>query len=202
MKFDPDIHHRRSIRLRDYDYSREGTYFVTVCVLGRECLLGAVEGGEMVPNAAGWVVQTTWNELPKRFPNIELDEFVVMPNHLHGIIVIEGARGAMDLGAMEQGAMNCAPTPPPDVAPVGARFIAPAFPRIGNHRLTLGEIIRTLKAVSTRMIRRDLMAEFGWQRNYHERIVRNEKDLAAIRTYIRANPCRWEEDAENPANSR
>ncbi len=225
MTFNSDIHHRHSIRLRDYDYAQAGAYFVTICVQGRKCLFGAVEGGEVVLNAAGAMVRATWDRLPARFPGVDLDEFVVMPNHVHGIVWIANERGAtpmgsmgqgamekgamekgamekgaMEKGAMEKGAMNRAPTP--NVATVGARFIAPASARPDNNHPALGEIIRTLKAVSTRNIRRDLLPEFGWQRNYHERIIRDEPELSAIRAYIRDNPGRWAEDAENPENAR
>src|SRR6266567_2663379 len=87
-KFKPDIHHRRSIRLRHYDYASEGAYSVTICAQNRECLYGEIVNGEMVLNDAGGVVESVWCALPGRFPSIELDAFVVMPNHFHGIIVI------------------------------------------------------------------------------------------------------------------
>lgn len=93
-KFNPDIHHRRSIRLRHYDYASEGAYFVTICAQNRECLYGEVFNGEMVLNDAGRVVESVWCALPDRFPSIELDAFVVMPNHFHGIIVICDCVGA------------------------------------------------------------------------------------------------------------
>lgn len=189
MRFDPDVHHRQSIRLREYDYAAEGAYFVTICVHQRECLLGQVMDGVMVLNPAGEAVRVVWEGLPARFTKVALDAFVLMPNHFHGVIIIEGSRPATD-----RGAMNCAPTPP-----VGARFIAPGFPGASNHRLTLGEIVRTFKAASTRMIRRDLMPEFSWQRNYYERIIRDD-ELDRVRRYIGENPLRWDLDAENPTN--
>jgi REP element-mobilizing transposase RayT len=91
MTFNPDIHHRRSIRLRDYDYDSCGAYFVTVCTHGRECLFGGVEDDAMELSAAGRMVEEVWNGLSGRFPHVVTDEFVVMPNHLHGIIFIVGA---------------------------------------------------------------------------------------------------------------
>jgi len=88
MTFDPDKHHRRSIRLEDYDYSWAGAYFVTICVQNRACLFGEICNDEVIPNRAGRLVQSEWDALPRRFPLLELDAFVLMPNHLHGVIVI------------------------------------------------------------------------------------------------------------------
>ena len=117
---------RRSTRLKDFDYSRAGVYFVTVCARNRRCLFGNVVHNEMALNKIGVMVHESWNELPDRFPDIELDEFIVMPNHIHGIVHI-----------------------------VGAQFIAPRYSQGAMNRApTLGEIIRTFKAVSTYRIRR------------------------------------------------
>jgi REP element-mobilizing transposase RayT len=86
MKYDPQIHHRRSIRLKGYDYSQSGLYFITICIQNRECLLGKIEQNLMILNPAGEMVKQMWQQLPQRFPHIQIDEFAVMPNHLHGII--------------------------------------------------------------------------------------------------------------------
>jgi REP element-mobilizing transposase RayT len=90
MTFNPDIHHRRSIRLRDYDYSQVGAYFVTICAWQRECLFGEIVDGEMRLNEMGRIICAVWNDLPNHYRHVELDEFVAMPNHVHGIIVIVG----------------------------------------------------------------------------------------------------------------
>ena len=90
MKYDPDKHHRRSIRLKGYDYSQAGAYFVTICTQDRECLFGDVVDGEMRLNDAGQMVHRIWNDLSVKYPDIEMDEFVVMPNHVHGIIMLSG----------------------------------------------------------------------------------------------------------------
>jgi len=167
VKFDPDKHHRRSIRLGDYDYSRPGAYFVTICIKDRECLLGEVTDGHMRLNDIGRAVQMEWVRLPERFQSAELDEFVIMPNHLHGIIH------------------------------VGAPFMAPDEPGAINRAPTLGEMVRTFKAVSTHAIRRS-RTSFQWQRNYYEHIIRNEHELALTREYIVNNPAQWALDRENP----
>ncbi|MBI5739331.1 MAG: hypothetical protein HZA16_01310 [Nitrospirae bacterium] len=91
MKYNPDIHHRRSIRLQEYDYANQGAYYVTICVKDRECLFGSIHNRKMVLNDAGQMVYKWWNESAHKFNRIELDEFVIMPNHMHGIITIVGA---------------------------------------------------------------------------------------------------------------
>jgi hypothetical protein len=127
MKFNPDVHHRRSTRLKGYDYSWAGAYFVTICTKNRECLFGEVMAGRMRLNDAGRIVQLTWNGLPRRFPTAELGGFVVMPNHVHGIVMV--------------GAQFIAPDPP------GAGHLHPVINQgVINHAPTLGEIIRTFKA--------------------------------------------------------
>ena len=90
MRYDPNIHHRRSIRLKDYDYSLGGAYFVTICLQGSECLLGQVVGEEVQLNEAGRMIERWWLELPNKVAALEIDAAVVMPNHFHGIIVITG----------------------------------------------------------------------------------------------------------------
>jgi len=91
QEYDPEKHRRRSIRLKGYDYSQEGAYFVTICTHNRECILGEVANGEVLLNEFGKIVESAWFDLPKHYRNVELDAFVVMPNHVHGIIFIVGA---------------------------------------------------------------------------------------------------------------
>lgn len=208
MRYDPDLHHRRSIRLRGYDYADDGVYYVTICTHQRECLLGQVVDGEMVLSSAGEAVRSVWAGLQERFSNVVLDEFIIMPSHIHGIVFVVSQQRDRDQGAIvNQGAMNCAPTGAGDQTGVGARFIAPRFitphgaaPPPGHQGPPLGEIVRAFKAVSTRLIRRDLMPEFGWQRNYYERVLRNDGELHRVRQYIVDNPLKWHLDADNPVN--
>ena len=180
MTYNPDVHHRRSIRLREYDYSSAGAYFVTLCVQGRECLFGSVVDGGMQLNEAGRTVEGAWRVLAERFPNVMVDECIVMPNHVHGIIVITDSVGA-PLAA------------PETVVHQGAASSSP----------TLGSLIRTLKSLSAIAVNR-LLDRQGcplWQRNYYERVIRDEEELAGIREYIRCNPMKWADDNENPANA-
>ena len=112
MKYDPDKHHRRSIRLKGYDYAGPGAYFVTICTQDRACFFGAVADGEMQLNNSGQIAKAAWDELPARFPSVRLDAFIVMPNHVHGIIMV-GAQfiaPSDGFGATNQGVMNHAPT--------------------------------------------------------------------------------------------
>ena len=188
--YDPEKHHRRSIRLKGYDYAQEGVYFVTVCTQNRACLVGAVADGEMQLNNAGQIAKAAWDDMPARFPSVRLDAFIVMPNHVHGIIIV--------------GAQFIAPpkTPPTNV---GAQFIVPpdgfgaTNPGVMNYAPTLGDMVRAYKAASTRLIRQAGTPDFAWQRNYYEHVIREEESLNRIRQYILDNPARWEFDLENPA---
>ncbi len=170
MPYDPAKHHRRSIRLAQYDYSQTGAYFVTICAHERNCLFGDVVDADMRLSDAGCLVQTAWDELPGRFPGVELDGFVTMPNHVHGIVVIVGAGLALP---SKQGAASSAPT--------------------------LGDVMRAFKSISALYVNRQLMRSGSlWQRNYYERIIRDEAELQRIREYIETNPARWADDSENP----
>jgi putative transposase len=179
---------RRSVRLKGYDYSRAGAYFVTICVQNRECLFGRIEGGQMVSNDGGVMIRTVWNEIPPHYPGIEIDAFVIMPNHIHGIMVIVGAapRGRPDYG----NEMNGQP-----------RGVAPT--------LSLPDVVHRFKTMTTKRYA-DGVKQHGWppftgklwQRNYYEHIIRNENELNRIREYIVGNPARWALDRENPQNAQ
>lgn len=185
-EYDPQKHHRRSIRLKGYDYSLPGAYFVTICTQHMECRFGEVINDVMRLNAAGLVVQHEWEHLPQRFSTMRLDEFVVMPNHLHGIVVIVNS----PVGASLVDAQPSAGTSP---APTG--------------RPTLSEIIGAFKSITTNEYIQGVR-EFGWpqfnrrvwQRNFYDHIIRNEREYNAIRQYIRNNPLKWGMDRDNPTN--
>jgi len=172
MKFDPQIHHRRSIRLKGYDYTQPGAYFVTIVAWQRECLFGDIKNGEMQWNEFGQIVREEWLKTAQIRPNVEIheDEFIVMPNHLHGIIWIVGATGPV------------APTQ-------NKKTLIPN---------SLGAIVGQFKTASAKRINvlRDARGIPVWQRNYHEHIIRNERELENIWKYIDANPANWENDEE------
>lgn len=175
MTYNPETHHRRSVRLKGYDYTQAGAYFVTIVTQGRECLFGEVVDGEMVLSKWGKTVQELWDAIPVHFPNAQLDTFVVMPNHVHGIIVVAGARHASPLPRT---------TPPPR----------------GPESQSLGAIVGSFKSVVTKSINslRGTPGISVWQRDYHEHIIRDESTLHRIREYIVNNPLQWAVDCENP----
>ena len=188
MKYDPAIHHRRSIRLQGYDYSKAGAYFVTLCTQDRECLFGDIVDGEMRLNEAGRVVADEWLKTAEIRAEIELDEWVVMPNHFHGILVIADGRGTARRARNDDGAT------------MGTARRAPTVERFGQPVSgSVPTIIRSFKSAATKRIN-ELRQSLGtklWQRNYWEHIVRNETELNRIREYIQSNPARWELDKLN-----
>ena len=179
MKYSPDVHHRRSIRLKGYDYSRPGAYFVTICTQGRLCLFGDVVDGNVILNESGRMVQTVWDEIPHHYPYVDVDAFVIMPNHIHGIVIIVGA-----------GPCACPDTGQP-------QGVAPT--------LSLPDVVHRFKTLTTKRYA-DGVKQRGWppfpgrlwQRNYYKHIIRDENELNRIRQYITNNPLRWALDRENP----
>ena len=169
--------HRHSIRLQGYDYAQVGAYFITIVTRQRACLFGRILNDELILNTAGQVVQSMWNELPAHFSRIDLDTFIVMPNHIHGIIHIRGRRDQT----------------------VGARHAAPLHKR-NVQPGSIGAIVRSFKsAVTKRYNEKHAPSGLGlWQRNYYEHVIRDENSLIRIREYIAANPARWSIDPENP----
>ncbi|GAA5002912.1 transposase [Pseudoluteimonas lycopersici] len=165
---------RKSIRLRGYDYTQAGAYFVTICAQGHACLFGNITNGEMRLNNIGNIVAEEWAKTREIRIGMELDAWVVMPNHFHGIIVIVDSR--------RRGDRPVAPTGPQprSVGAVVAGFKSAATKRINALRGTPGTPV--------------------WQRNYHEHIIRNEGSLDRIRQYILDNPAQWATDRENPSS--
>lgn len=155
---------RKSPRLKDYDYSEEGTYFVTVCIQDRLSLLGHIHNQNMNDSPSGEVVKQYWIKLPTKYDDIQLDFFVVMPNHFHGIIVINH---------FENSKMN---TSIPDALKWFKAMITNAY-------------IRGVKSHNWQRFNKRL-----WQQSYHDHIIRNEADLNRIREYVQTNPARWEMD--------
>jgi putative transposase len=175
---------RRSIRLQSYDYSKAGAYYITICTRDRECFFGNVVNGQMQLNEAGRILQPVWDGLPQFYEGIELDAVVVMPNHLHGIVIICAAVEAIHESPLR-------PEPP---APV----------RVADRRrMLLSKMIGRFKMITAKRINvlHGRSGQAVWQRNYYEHIVRDEESLNRIRQYIADNPAQWEFDRENPAAS-
>ena len=182
----PEARRRRSIRLKGYDYSRTGAYFVTTVTQNRLCLFGDVVGDEMHLNEAGIMAQEMWETLPHRFPGIDLDAFVIMPNHIHGIIAINEPVGASVVSAQDNSMAT------------GERATTRVAP-------TLGDVMGAYKSLTTIEYSRGVTT-WGWQsfdrrlwqRNYYERVIRDGRELDRAREYIANNPMQWALDSENP----
>jgi len=164
MRFDPAQHHRRSIRLAGYDYSQCGAYFVTVCAANRECLFGDIADGEMHLNSYGLLVESSWVELRDTYPYVNLDAWVLMPNHLHGVVVITDEAVDATKIIMKR-------------KPLGN--LIGAFKTISTRR------INELRGSSGTPV---------WQRNYYEHVIRSDAVLCRVRDYIQANPGNWSTD--------
>lgn len=189
MKYNSNKHHRRSTRLKNYDYSTPGAYFITICTHQRECLFGEIVDGAMQLNRLGLVVAAHWKNLPKYHPRLKLDEFVVMPNHVHGIIFLADPFVGAGFDDHLNGLTNNTLAKP---APTDA-----ALPTQGH---SISEIIRGFKTFSARQINqiRHITGVPVWQRNYYDRIIRNETSLQQIRQYIDNNPLSWQQDPLQP----
>ena len=185
--------------MKDYDYSQPGGYFITICVQDRRCLFGEIINDEMKMNEVGNIVQEEWYRSSEIRPNVELDEFVVMPNHIHGIVILHdyddycgGTTNGIQTNCYGRGTLQRAPTD-------GAH--PPTFERFGKPTSnSIPTIVRLFKSATTKRVN-ELRHTSGmplWERNYYEHIIRGEKDLNAIRKYILNNPIQWSLDKENP----
>jgi putative transposase len=170
-------HFRQPLRLRDYDYSQPGAYFVTTCARSGLPLFGVVDGSDVRLTAQGQIVAETWRALPEHFPSVQLDESVTMPNHFHGVVLIENVGGAGE------------PRP----------YSGKTLQRSPN----LGAVVGYFKYESTKRINHvgGTPGTPVWQRGYYEHVVRDEASLQRVRQYILANPQRWSLDCENPARN-
>lgn len=176
---------RHSIRLRDYDYSQSGAYFVMICTYNKECLFGQVVDGKMVLNDARKMIFEEWQELAVRFPYIELDECMIMPNHFHGIVIVGATLVVAQINTVNTERAGTRPAP--------------------TRKTTIGDIVGAFKSITTDQyidgVKTRNWQPFNgklWQRNYYEHVIRNENDLNQIRQYIIDNPAKWDLDEENP----
>lgn len=213
MGYDPKLHHRRSIRLKDFDYSTPGGYFITFNVHQRVCLLGEIKASMMHTSAFGEAVRAVWENLPKHYPNLELDAFVVMPNHIHAIFILnenttvgpglrpglKGGNTNNDIGEnLEAAHLNGddgGGRPGLRPGPINGGTNKPVV------RKPVTVMVGSLKSFSARRINqlRSMKGVPVWQEDYFETIIRNEEQLQAIREYIIHNPLNWETDSENPS---
>ncbi|WP_114779340.1 transposase [Botryobacter ruber] len=180
-KYNPQVHHRRSIRLRGYDYSQAGLYFITICTHERGCLFGEIIMQDMqyvmILNDAGKIAQEYWLQIPNHFPNTILHEYIIMPNHVHGIIELTTV-GVQNFEPLHETRQN---------------QFQKIIPR------SIGSIVRGYKTGVTKWFRTTRSEDFPsqravWQRNFYEHIIRNEKSHQTISEYIIDNPAEWPDD--------
>jgi putative transposase len=189
MPYNPNKHHRKSIRLKGYDYSQVGLYYITICVQNMACLFGNIIHGEMILCDAGHMVENEWLKMPERFPNVHLHEYVIMPNHFHAIMEI--AVGATLVVAPNDVVAPNETWQPQGIAPTGT-------PK------TVGDMVGAYQSIVTveyiRGVNQLGWPRFNgklWQRNYWEHIIRNEKSYQRISEYIKNNPKNWKDDKFN-----
>lgn len=176
-KRDTETRQRRSIRLKDYDYTQEGAYFITICTNQKERVFGAIINGEMSLSGCGDVASKRWQSIPAHFPHIGLDEFTIMPNHVHGIIIINKPVGAP--------------------VPVKATTSNDKAERFGTPTTgSIPTIIRSYKSAVTKELNQGEQSrrKSVWQRGYYEHVIRNEDSMEKIREYIHYNPMKWCDD--------
>ena len=182
MMQDPFQYYRRSLKLRKYNYSQGSMHFITICTHNRECLLGEVTDGEMQLNEHGKIVRAEWLHTEVARPNVLVDEFVIMPNHLHGILALTGGlKGEKRRGSTTRYDSTIGPPPaavPDSIAAIMAHFISNVTRRINAMRGTPGAPV--------------------WQPDYYEHVIRNEHTLERLREHIAGNPTTWDKDENNP----
>ena len=204
MSYNPNIHHRRSIRLKEYDYSQAGLYFVTICCQNRIHRFGKIENDEMILNEYGRIGYEEWLKLSERFTNFALDVFQIMPNHLHGIIMLTNTVGAGFTPAQNT-APNAAPAPNADtqneilIDDIGAGVNpAPTNITVGNMVGAYKSLVanKCLDIFKLKWANVNPIPQMGklWQRNYYEHIIRNEQSYHTISNYIINNPSKWNDD--------
>jgi len=173
---------RKKIRLRNYDYSKSGYYFITICTKNREEWVGKVKSGIMLLNKFGEIAKNFWTEIPGHFEDVKIDEFSIMPNHAHGILIIE--RNMVGNAYMRSNQRNA--------------FMHSLQDKT---KMLLSKIIQQYKASVTQKIN-NLQNDipFQWQRSFYDHVIRNEIELSRIREYIQNNPLKWDLDRENPSS--
>lgn len=200
MPYNPNIHHRRSIRLQGYDYSSAGMYFITICVQGMECFFGEIANGEMILNDAGKMVNKWWKKIPEKFSDIELDVYQIMPNHFHAIVINVGVHPRVRPDSDDDHAPNSdaengqthgsAPTDNANENILGEHVGSPLYEIVQWFKtMSTNEYIRGVKTLGWERFNGKL-----WQRNYYEHIIRDGKSYQTISNYIVNNPANWIDD--------
>ncbi|MEP0829273.1 MAG: transposase [bacterium] len=184
---------RKPLRLKEFDYSTAGLYFITICAYDRQCLLGSILNDSVELSAVGEMVKKWWYKLPVKFAGIKIDESIIMPNHLHGIVNIIGGNPCL-ASKSPSNIVGGDPCVAPKSFPPG-KDLNPSLPRLIQWFKTMStnEYLRYIKTAKLPSAQSKL-----WQRNYYEHVIRNEQELYEIRKYIIENPLKWSLDPENP----
>ena len=226
-KYNPEKHHRRTIRLKGYNYSWQGAYFVTICIQNRECILGSIQDEKMILNEAGLMIKETWEDLSVKYSGIEIDQYEIMPNHIHGIILLSSThtcngndnRACCNNDIVGAGPRACPACESNAGIGLSGKQYGKSKPckegkpyKQGNHggiapTLSLPDVVHRFKSFST-AIYRNCVEKLNWtpfpgklwQRNYYDHIIRNDDELNRIREYISNNPLQWDYDENNPIN--
>ncbi|MFN9398166.1 MAG: transposase, partial [Dolichospermum sp.] len=196
MTYNPDIHKRQSIRLKGYDYSQSGLYFITICCYQRECLFGNIMNSQIILNNFGQLIKEEWLKSAEIRKEIEFDDFVIMPNHFHGIVIInqeinsDFMKNDVDFQDNNVGANGRSPL----------QQIQSSRPKISMKPKSISSLIAGFKSATTKKINiiRNTPQNPVWQRNYYDHIIRNDESLARIREYVQNNPLSWENDQLHP----
>ncbi len=194
---------RTSNRLRQYDYSKAGYYFVTLCIQKRVCLLGNVVNDQMVLNHAGTMIKNSWQQIPGYRDGIEMDACQIMPNHLHGIIILTGSTPRANVKASDPqtGYRDGS------LCPSGSGAVISGRPQMVSPAMSLSDIIGRFKSLTANQyiggVKHHQWLPFDkklWQQSFHDHVIRNDQDLSRVREYIRNNPLKWALDEDNPDN--
>ncbi len=192
-KYNPDIHHRRSIRLKGYDYSQSGLYFITLCVINKICMFGNVVDGKMQLNDMGQLVEQEWlNTINIRHDDVRLHNYIVMPNHFHAIIEIRGG----ECDSPQSHSSQSHSSQPHSLKSHSQQTINEGNinkndspQRMKSPSKTVGAIVRGFKGAVSRQLGYTV-----WQRNYYEHIIRTDESYRHISNYIENNPTKWQSD--------
>jgi len=189
MPYNPSLHNRHSIRLQGYDYSQSGAYFITICTDKKKNYFGEIVNGDVKLNLEGQYAFHQWKMIPQRFGNVEVDEFIIMPNHIHGIIVIRSGRGEGSDNKDLSGKQRLLSDPSPLQAHEKIQLN-------GTVPGSIGAIVQNFKSNISRKINAlpKMQGVTIWQKNFYDHIIRDEEDYARIVEYIRNNPRDWEQD--------
>ena len=174
------MRNRKSIRLKGYDYSDNGIYFITICTKNRTHFFGEVKEGKVRLSQLGLVAEQCWKDIPCHYNKVTLDEFVIMPNHVHGILIINAERVCAEGNVIKQGTYQNT---------------------FGPQSMNVASIVRGFKIGVTKYARREENVSVIWQSRFYDNVIRCETALNRVRNYIKRNPSRWKEDCFCRLNS-